>query len=56
VFYFESKLSQTLIANVEVSTEWEGGIDLSFNLLDGDWLKSLSIQPTYWTRATDNAI
>lgn len=55
VFYSNPNQSNPDL-DVEVSTEWEAGIDLSFNLLEGDWLKSLSIQPTYWTRSTDNAI
>jgi TonB-linked SusC/RagA family outer membrane protein len=41
---------------VEVSAEIEVGADFTFNLLQGNWLKSLTIQPTYWTRSTDNAI
>jgi TonB-linked SusC/RagA family outer membrane protein len=41
---------------VEISTELEIGADLTFALGKGDWLKSLTVRPTYWKRNTDNAI
>ncbi|HRH50058.1 MAG TPA: SusC/RagA family TonB-linked outer membrane protein [Panacibacter sp.] len=41
---------------VEVSTEKELGADMTFNLINGDWLKSANVSFTYWKRNTDNAI
>ena len=42
--------------NVEVSSETEGGLDMSVNIGKGNWLKSVNIAATYWQRHTDNAI
>lgn len=42
--------------NVEVSAESEFGVDMSLDLLGGDWLKTLNISGTVWNRSTDNAI
>jgi TonB-dependent starch-binding outer membrane protein SusC len=42
--------------NVEVSSETEGGFDMSVNIGKGDWFKSVNISGTYWKRHTDNAI
>jgi TonB-linked SusC/RagA family outer membrane protein len=42
--------------DVEVSKELEIGADMSFNVLKGDWLSSISVSATYWDRKTDNAI
>lgn len=41
---------------VEVSKELEIGADMSFNVLKGNWLKTINISATYWDRSTDNAI
>jgi TonB-linked SusC/RagA family outer membrane protein len=42
--------------DVEVSKELEIGADMSFNVLKGDWLKSINFSATYWDRKTENAI
>ncbi len=42
--------------DVEVSEEFEFGTDISFDLLKGDWLKTLNLSATIWNRTTDNAI
>lgn len=42
--------------NVEVSEETEVGTDMSFNVLDGNWLKNINFSVTYWDRKTKNAI
>ena len=42
--------------DVEVSTEKEIGTDVSFKILNGDWLRTLNFSATYWDRTTDNAI
>lgn len=42
--------------NVEVSKEFEVGGDLSFNVLKGDWLKTINLSVTYWDRKTEGAI
>lgn len=42
--------------DVEVSKEFEIGTDLSFELLEGDWLNNINLAVTYWDRKTDNAI
>jgi TonB-linked SusC/RagA family outer membrane protein len=42
--------------SVEVSTEKEFGTDISFKVLNGDWLRNINFSATYWDRTTDNAI
>jgi TonB-dependent starch-binding outer membrane protein SusC len=42
--------------DVEVSKELEFGADLNVTLTGGQWFNSLALQPTYWTRTTENAI
>ncbi len=42
--------------NVEVSLEKELGVDLTVNILKGNWLKSMTVNYTLWTRNTDNGI
>ena len=42
--------------DVEVSKEFEIGSDLTFNLLNGAWLKRLDFSVTFWKRTTDNSI
>lgn len=42
--------------NVEVSTEFEVGTDISFEGSKGNWLKKSILSFTYWNRRTDNAI
>ncbi len=42
--------------SVEVSEEFEVGTDLTLDLLQGDWLKTLNFSFTYWDRKTKNAI
>jgi hypothetical protein len=42
--------------DVEVSTEKEFGTDMSFKVLNGDWLKTVNLSATYWDRTTANAI
>jgi TonB-dependent starch-binding outer membrane protein SusC len=42
--------------NVEVSQEKEIGADFQFNVLKGEWLKTISLSTTYWDRKTKNAI
>jgi TonB-dependent starch-binding outer membrane protein SusC len=42
--------------NVEVSKEKEFGTDLQFNVLKGNWLKTIGLSVTYWDRNTNNAI
>lgn len=42
--------------DVEVSKEFEGGTDLSFNILKGSWLQNAGLSVTYWKRSTNNAI
>ncbi|MBE7170561.1 MAG: SusC/RagA family TonB-linked outer membrane protein [Williamsia sp.] len=42
--------------SVEISGEFEIGTDLSFHLLNGEWLKSANLSATYWNRSTKNAI
>ena len=41
---------------MEVSSETEGGLDMSLNIGKGNWFKSVNISVTYWKRHTDNAI
>ncbi len=41
---------------VEISKEREVGLDLSFNILKGEWLRGATLSATYWKRSTDNAI
>ncbi|MBX9734073.1 MAG: TonB-dependent receptor [Chitinophagaceae bacterium] len=41
---------------VEISKEREIGLDLSFNILKGEWLRGATLSATYWKRSTDNAI
>jgi TonB-linked SusC/RagA family outer membrane protein len=41
---------------VEVSTEFEAGTDLTLEGLKGNWLKNTTLSFTYWQRSTDNAI
>jgi TonB-dependent starch-binding outer membrane protein SusC len=54
-FYFGSQQPNQNL-NVEVSEEKEVGTDLGFNVLKGDWLKTISLSATYWDRKTKNAI
>ncbi len=54
--YTNQTASKNPNLNVEVSSEKELGTDMSFNLLNGDWLKSANVSFTYWKRHTDNAI
>jgi TonB-linked SusC/RagA family outer membrane protein len=42
--------------DVEVSEEMELGLDMTLDLLKGNWFKDLNISFTYWNRATENAI
>jgi TonB-linked SusC/RagA family outer membrane protein len=42
--------------DVEVSKEFEAGTDISFAVLKGSWLQSVSLSGTYWKRSTNNAI
>jgi TonB-linked SusC/RagA family outer membrane protein len=42
--------------SVEVSEELEVGTDMTLDLLNGDWLKTLNLSATYWDRKTKNAI
>ena len=42
--------------NVEVSTESEIGADIAIRLGKGSWFNNITLQPTYWKRATDNGI
>ena len=44
------------LLNVEVSEEKEVGSDMVFNVLKGDWLKTITFSTTYWDRKTKNAI
>jgi TonB-dependent starch-binding outer membrane protein SusC len=41
---------------VEISKEVEFGADFIIGLAKGNWFRALSIQPTYWSRSTNNAI
>ena len=41
---------------VEVSSETEAGTDISFKILQGNWLKAANVSFTWWKRNTDNAI
>lgn len=54
-FYFGSQQPNPNL-NVEVSEEKEVGADLGFNVLKGDWLKTITLSATYWDRKTKNAI
>lgn len=54
--YTNQAASKNPNLDVEVSSEKEIGTDLSFNLLNGDWLRSVNASFTYWKRHTDNAI
>jgi TonB-dependent starch-binding outer membrane protein SusC len=42
--------------DVELSKEFEIGSDMTFNVLQGDWLKRLDFSVSYWKRSTDNSI
>lgn len=42
--------------DVEVSKEFEIGSDMTFNILDREWLKTLNFSLTYWKRKTNNSI
>ncbi|HUQ97047.1 MAG TPA: SusC/RagA family TonB-linked outer membrane protein, partial [Chitinophagaceae bacterium] len=42
--------------DVEVSKEFEIGTDLSFDVLNGSWLRTINLSATYWDRKTENAI
>ena len=42
--------------DVEVSKELEIGSDMTFNILDREWLKTANFSLTYWKRTTDNSI
>lgn len=42
--------------DVELSKEFEIGTDMTFNVLNGNWLKTLNFSATYWKRSTDNSI
>ncbi|HWK06420.1 MAG TPA: SusC/RagA family TonB-linked outer membrane protein [Puia sp.] len=54
-FYFGSQQPNPNLS-VEVSEEKEVGADLVFNVLKGNWLKTISLNSTYWSRKTKNAI
>jgi len=54
--YTNQTLARNPFLNVEVSAETEIGTDFSINLGHGNWLKSLNVSFSYWTRHTDNAI
>ena len=54
-FYFGSQQPNPNL-DVEVSQEKEFGLDLGFNVLQGDWLKTITLSTTYWDRKTLNAI
>jgi TonB-dependent starch-binding outer membrane protein SusC len=54
--YANQVSSRNPALDVEVSTEKEAGTDIGFNLLKGNWLKSILINYTVWTRNTDNGI
>ena len=41
---------------VEISKEYEIGVDMSFKGLKGPWFNSINFSFTYWDRSTDNAI
>ena len=41
---------------MEVSSETEAGTDISFKILQGNWLKAANVSFTWWKRNTDNAI
>ncbi len=41
---------------VEVSKEFEIGADFTFNVLKGEWLKTISLSATYWDRKTEGTI
>jgi TonB-linked SusC/RagA family outer membrane protein len=55
VFYSTPNQSNPAL-DVELSKEIEIGADFSIALLNGSWLNTLTLQPTYWKRTTDNAI
>ncbi|WP_336515243.1 SusC/RagA family TonB-linked outer membrane protein [Pollutibacter soli] len=54
-FVYPTTLSNPDLS-VEVSKEFEVGADLTFNVLKGDWLKTINLSVTYWDRKTENAI
>ncbi len=54
-FYFGPNQSNPDLS-VEVSKETEFGAEMTFALLKGDFLNSLTFSPTYWKRSTENAI
>ncbi|HNP20653.1 MAG TPA: SusC/RagA family TonB-linked outer membrane protein [Panacibacter sp.] len=54
--YTNQTASKNPNLDVEVSSEKEIGTDLTFNLFDGNWLRSVNASFTYWKRHTDNAI
>jgi TonB-dependent starch-binding outer membrane protein SusC len=56
VTYTNQTAAKNSNLNVEVSKETEFGSDISFNILKGNWLKTINASFTWWTRHTDNAI
>jgi TonB-linked SusC/RagA family outer membrane protein len=54
LYYTAAQNNENL--DVEVSQETEYGTDMSFDLLNGKWLKTLNLSITYWDRQTNNAI
>lgn len=55
-FHYNNALSNSAL-NVEVSSEFEAGIDIVFSLFrDTPWLNDIAISPTLWDRRTEGSI